>query len=78
MPQILSGSFGSSNSFRLVWQAEAGIRYGVESSPNVAGPWTRATLPTGTTVTATNGLVETTCTVPSGEAKRFFQVFEVN
>ena len=77
-PQILSGSLESSNSFRLVWQAEAGIRYGVLSSPNVTGPWTRATLPTGTTVTATNGLVETTCTVPSGEAKRFFRVLEAN
>ena len=77
-PQILSGSLESSNSFRLVWQAEAGIKYGVESSPNVTGPWTRMPLPTGTTVTATNGVVETTCTVPSGEAKRFFRVLEAN
>ena len=73
-PQILSGSLESSNWFRLVWQAEAGIKYGVESSPNATGPWTRATLPTGTTVTATNGVIETKCTVPSGQAKRFFRV----
>ena len=77
-PQILSGSLESSNSFRLVWQAEAGIKYGVESSPNATGPWTRATLPTGTTVTATNGVIETKCTVPSGQAKRFFRVLEAN
>jgi hypothetical protein len=77
-PQIFSGSLENSNSFRLVWQAEAGIKYGVESSPNAKGPWTRMPLPTGTTVTATNELVETTCAVPSAEAMRFFRVLEAN
>jgi hypothetical protein len=35
-------------------------------------------LPTGDTITATNGVVETTCAVSGGEAKRFFRVFEAN
>jgi N-acetylneuraminic acid mutarotase len=77
-PQIHSGTLENSNSFRLVWQAETGMRYGIVSSPDVTGTWTRMPLPTGTTVTATNGLVETTCSVPSGEARRFFRVLEAN
>ncbi len=78
MPQIISGTLESSNSFRLIWQAEAGFQYGVESGTNITGPWTRMMLPTGTTITATNGLVETTCAVSGGEATRFFRVFEAN
>ena len=77
-PKVLSGSLESSNSFRMVWQAETGMRYGIVSSPDVTGTWTRMPLPTGTTVTATNELVETTCAVPSGEAMRFFRVLEAN
>ncbi len=78
-PQILSLACETANQVRLVWQGDAGIAYGVESRPNVAsGPWTRMMLPTGTSVLATNGLVETTCTVPAGEVKRFFRVLESN
>ena len=77
MPHILSGTLENANSFHLVWQGEAGLNYGVESRTNLTGLWTRMMLSTGTTVTATNGVVETTCD-PKGEARRFFRVFEAN
>ncbi len=77
MPWIISGNFTSLNSFHLVWQGEAGIAYGVESRTAAdSGSWTRMMLPSGATVTATNGIVETTCTV-SRDAKRFFRVYEL-
>lgn len=72
LPQIISGTLESSNSFRLIWQAEAGIRYGIVSGTQVSGPWA----PIGSSVIATNGRGETTCTVPVGEVKRFFRVLE--
>ena len=51
----------------------------MESCPaRTSRPLDAPPLPTGTTVTATNGLVETTYTVPSGEAMRFFRVLEAN
>jgi N-acetylneuraminic acid mutarotase len=74
-PHIVTGTLESSDSLRLVWEAEAGIRYGVESCTDVAGTWTRMPLPTGSTVLATNSTAETTCN-PQGAAKRFFRVFE--
>ena len=78
-PEILSLTCESPNQVRLLWQGEAGIRYGVESRPNVAtGAWTRMALPTGTSVLATNSVVETTCTVSTADPKRFFRVLESN
>jgi hypothetical protein len=44
-PQILRARLVTSNSFRLAWQGEAGIKYGVESSPDVlTNRWTRVHL----------------------------------
>jgi N-acetylneuraminic acid mutarotase len=78
-PQILEATLESPNRFRLVWQAEAGLKYAVESSPEVVtNRWTRVLLPTGSTVTATNGLVETSCPVAPGEPKQFYQAVEAN
>ena len=79
-PQILSLTCESTNHVRLAWQGEAGIRYGVESRPNVAkGSWTRAMFSSGTnSVLATNSLVEATCLVPTADTNRFFRVLETN
>ena len=78
-PQILSLACESTNRVRLAWQGEAGLRYGVESRPNVAnGPWTRVTFSSGTnSVLATNSLVEATCIVPTADTNRFFRVLEL-
>jgi N-acetylneuraminic acid mutarotase len=78
-PPILSLACESTNHVRLVWQGEAGIRYGVESRPNVAnGLWTRATFSSGTnSVLATNSMVEATCVVPTPNTNRFFRVYEL-
>jgi len=78
-PQILTATLESSGNFRLVWEAEAGFKYGVESSPDIlADHWTRVTLPTGSTMTATNDLAETSCLVSPGEPRRFYRVLEAN
>jgi len=78
-PRILMAALESTNRFRLAWRGEIGCNYAVESSPElVTDRWTRVTLPTGSTVTATNGLVETSCPVVPGEPSRFFRVFEAN
>jgi len=78
-PQILSLTCESTNRIRLVWEAEAGFKYGVESSPDIlTNRWTRVTVPTGSTVTATNDLVETSCLVTPGEPRRFYRVLEAN
>ena len=76
-PWVLSSTLESTNRLGLVWQAEAGLKYGVESSPDVAtNHWTRVTLPTGLTVTATNGVVEASCAVVPGQTRRFLRVVE--
>ncbi len=72
MPQLISGSPESPSSFRLCWQAEPGIRYGVECSANLQN-W----LPTGPTVLASNNIAEATCST-AGVPIRFFRVFETN
>jgi len=78
-PTILAGTFETPNSFHLSWAGETGIAYAVESRTNpAAGVWTLMALPTGITVTATNSLVESTCTVPGGEQRMFFRVLEAN
>ena len=78
-PQILSAALESTNRLKLDWQAEAGFKYGVESSPEVpTNHWTRVTLPTGLTVTAAIGVVEMSCPVVPGEPRRFYRVFEAN
>ena len=78
-PQILSLACGSTNHVRLVWQGEVGIRYGVESRPNVAtGLWTRMNFSSGgNSVLATNSMVEVICLVPTGDTNRFFRVLEL-
>jgi N-acetylneuraminic acid mutarotase len=77
--QIIEATLESSNRFRLVWEAEAGFRYGVQSTPNVAkGPWTRVTFSNGgDSVLATNSMVEVTCVVPAPNTNRFFRVLEL-
>ena len=79
MPQILSLACESTNRVRLSWRGEAGLRYGVQSTPNIAkGPWTRNTFSTGSnTVLATNSMVEVTCVVPTTDTNRFFRVLEL-
>jgi hypothetical protein len=78
-PEILNPSCESSNHVRLLWQGEAGIRYGVESTAQLAnGLWTRMSFSGGgNSVLATNSLVETTCVVPTADSNRFFRVFEL-
>jgi hypothetical protein len=79
-PQISALTLDSTNSVRLAWQGEAGIRYSVQSRSNVAaGAWTRLMFSTGTYgILATNALVEATCPVPTTDAQRFFRIFEAN
>jgi len=78
-PQILNLSCESTNQVRLLWQGELGLRYGVESRPNVAsGSWTRVMFSSGTnTVLATNSMVEVSCLVPTTDTNRFFRVLEL-
>jgi hypothetical protein len=79
MPRILSLAFEGPDQLKLVWQAEAGLQYKVESSPEVASRrWTRVLLPTGGTVSATNALVETTCPLAPETPRRFYRVVETN
>ena len=75
-PQILRATLETSNSFRLAWQGESGIKYRVESTPDLTNRWTLVTLPTGTTVIATNALVETSCPVVPGSQRGFYRVSE--
>jgi len=78
-PQILSVTFEETNRVQLVWQAEAGVKYGVESSMEIgSNQWARVTLLTGQTVTATNRVVRASCFAVPGEQKRFYRVFEAN
>jgi N-acetylneuraminic acid mutarotase len=78
-PQILSLTCESTNRVRLAWQGEAGFRYGVQSTLNIAnGPWTSTRFPGGVySVLATNAVVEATCTVPTADTNRFFRVLEL-
>jgi N-acetylneuraminic acid mutarotase len=78
-PQILNLACESTNHVRLAWQGEAGILYGVQSTPNVAGgPWTRAMFSSGSnSVLATNALVGATCVLPTADTNRFFRVLEL-
>jgi len=78
-PQILSLACESTNRVRLAWQGEAGLRYGVESRPNVSsGSWTRVMFSSGSnSVLATNSMVELTCLVPTVDTNRFFRVLEL-
>jgi len=78
-PQFLSLACESTNHVRLAWQGEAGLRYGVQSKPNVAkGPWTRVMFSTGSnSVLATSSLVEASCIVPPADTNRFFRVLEL-
>jgi len=78
-PQIISATIESSNQLRLVWHAEAGVKYGVESSPQIiTDQWARVMLPTGFTVTATNDLAETSCTCVPEQPQQFFRIIEAN
>jgi len=78
-PRIWSVTLEGTNRLNLIWQAEAGIAYGVESSPNLAANrWTPVTLPTGSTVTATGDLAATRFPVTPAEPRQFYRVFEAN
>lgn len=78
-PKILSTALESTNRWRLAWQAETGIKYGLESTPELlTNRWIRVSLPSGSTVTATNNLVETHLPFFLSEPSRFFRVFETN
>jgi hypothetical protein len=78
-PQILYLNCESTNHVRLMWQGEAGLRYGVESRANVAnGAWMRINFASGgNSVLATNSMVEVTCLVPTADTNRFFRVLEL-
>ena len=78
-PQILSLACESTNRVRLVWQGEAGLRYGVQSTPDVVAPsWTRVMFSSGSnSVLATNSMVEAICLVPTTDTNRFFRVLEL-
>jgi N-acetylneuraminic acid mutarotase len=79
-PRLLSLNRESLDRVRLAWRGEAGRLYGVQSTPNLATVvWPRLQFSTGTnSILATNGLVEATCAVPSGDTQRFFRVLEAN
>jgi hypothetical protein len=55
-PRFLSLTRESPTRVRLLWQGEAGLRYGIQSKVNVAGGmWTRSVFSTGTNaIRATN------------------------
>ncbi len=72
MPQIMSVSGTSPDSLRLSWQAEAGIRYGIETNTSLTGGGWGAT---GTTVLATNTMAEATCS-KGNSTSLFLRVFE--
>jgi N-acetylneuraminic acid mutarotase len=75
-PQIVSLTCESTNSIRVAWQGETGIKYGIEFCPNLASrSWYRLSLPTGPSILATNPLTAVNCALP-GIAKRFFRVVE--
>lgn len=78
-PRILSATWESTNRLKLLWQAEVGITYGIESSPELAtNRWTRVPLPTGLGMVATNAVMGTSCSIAPGEPRRFFRVLEAN
>jgi hypothetical protein len=60
------------SSFRLAWQAEPGIRYGIETNSQTSGRW----MPTGITVLASNNVAEAIYSNNDADARRFFRVFE--
>jgi hypothetical protein len=78
-PQILNLACESTNHVRLAWQGEAGLRYGVQSRPNVVnGSWTRVMFSSGSnSVMASSALVEVTCLVPTAATNTFFRVLEL-
>ncbi len=78
-PRILSAAWESADRLKLLWQAEVGITYGIESSPELAtNRWTRVPLPTGLGMVATNAVMGTSCSIAPGEPRRFFRVLEAN
>lgn len=78
-PEILSFTREGADTVRFVWLGEAGRRYGVESTVNVANRnWPRFNLTTGSTILATNRVVEATGTIASEPAARFFRVVEAD
>jgi N-acetylneuraminic acid mutarotase len=76
-PTITAFQPSANGKLHMAWEAEPGIKYAVEASFDVTrGLWSRQSLQTGNTITATNQLVELELpTAPSG-AKRFYHVVE--
>lgn len=78
-PHLLQVAREPGDTVRLVWQGEAGRRYRVETSANVAsGPWTPWGLSSGSSIVATNALINTTGTAPAAGSARFFRVREAD
>lgn len=71
-PQITSVSCTSPGALHLLWQAEIGIRYGIETNAILTGGGWGAT---GTTVLATNTVAEATC-MAGNSSNLFLRVFE--
>lgn len=79
-PQFLSARRESGTSVRLLWQGEAGRRYGFQSRTSLtSGAWTRQMFSAGTnSFLATNTVVEATVNVPSADTLRFFRAIEAD
>jgi len=71
-PLILELNRTSPSSFHLAWQAEPGIRYGIETNSQPTGQWR----PTAVNVLADTNLAEAICPVSETAARCFFRVFE--
>ena len=71
-PLILELNRTSPSSFHLAWQAEQGIRYGIETNSQPTGQWR----PTAVNVLADTNLAEAICPVSETAARCFFRVFE--
>lgn len=78
-PEILDFGREGDDLLRFVWRGEAGRRYAVESTANVANQaWPRFMLTTGSTILATNRVVEASGVAPVEAPARFFRVVEAD
>lgn len=78
-PYLLSVTREANDTVRLVWQGEAGRLYGVKTTLNpVKGPWQVFHLSTGTTILATDAVVEATGTFAAEDAAQYFRAFEAD
>jgi hypothetical protein len=77
-PRLRSVVPAGRTSVRLNWQGEAGLRYSIQLTTDVAsGNWATSLFSTGTNaILATNDMVEATVSVPASDAQRFFRALE--